>query len=174
MCMSVVKLDSCRHFCSRGRVFQRRPRYLACLLTSATAIKCLIIATRRRTSVCDTMDMATQMVTCSEECVNHMSKSVHEECPHTALLMSATAVKFGVGLLPNFFGHAFARHSSTVILANSLLSMMVNCRAISRGSTSRNFIFFMLRGTMGGGVSPPLIEAVIRLGAPVARCGNWL
>lgn len=137
------------------------------ILTSATAIKCLMIATRRRTSVCDTMDIATHIVTCKRQ-ICQLRLHIRKRDKRTALLMSAIAVKLGVGLL-NFFGQALARHSSTVIFANSLLSMMVNCRAISRGSTSRNLIFFMFRGTIGGGVSPPLIDAVIRRGAPVAR-----
>ena len=137
-------------------------------------MKCLMIAALLRKSGCVTMVMATQPVTWRErEARDQHVMIVYEDDQSkalTALLISAIALKFGISRLLNFFGQALLKHSSTVIFENNRLSRIVSWRAISRGSTSRNLIFFRLRGTTGGGAVPADTEAVSRRGAPVIFC----
>jgi hypothetical protein len=53
---------------------------------------------------------------------------------------------------PIFFRHSLFKHSVSLILPYNFDSMIVNCRANSVTSISRNLSFFMLLGIIGGGV----------------------
>ena len=136
-------------------------------LTSAMETKCLMALDRLRMSSCRKTVSTTQLVVYVH--IQHLSG---KETRHarTALFSDIIAAIFGASA-PSCFGQALARHSPDVMRAQSRLSMIVNCRANSSGSTSRNFSL-RVRGMIGCGAELEA-DAVRRRGGPCDRFTKW-